>query len=144
MDHSHCPIFDILHFIPCLKEGFFMLHGVRGAVTVAENEASAIHHALKQLLETLLYKNQITVGRIASVFFTVTPDLTAINPARAARETMSDWKNVPMLCSQEPMVEGMLPKCIRILIQWHADQPDFHPTPVYLGETQQLRPDLSP
>jgi len=119
-----------------------MLLGVRGAVTVAENEASAIHHAIKQLLETLLYKNQIHADQIASVFFTITPDLTVLNPAQAAREVLIDWQTVPMVCSQEPIIKGMLPKCIRILIQWHNDQPNVSPTPVYLGEAQQLRPDL--
>lgn len=122
-----------------------MYYGVRGAVTVAANEAPAIREAVEELLRTMLWENEIAVDRIVSVFFTVTPDLTALNPARAARETLYDWHSVPMLCSQEPVIDDMLPRCIRVLIQWMPDDSNrpVNVSHVYLRDAVQLRPDLS-
>jgi chorismate mutase len=118
-----------------------MLCGVRGAVSIEENSAQAIRQGVAQLIETLITKNRIEAGRIVSVFFTVTPDLTAYNPARAIREVRNDWQAVPMMCSQEPVIDNMLARCIRVLIQWNATENQPGPVPVYLGETVQLRPD---
>lgn len=120
-----------------------MLCAVRGATTAQNNSADAIETAVSTLIETLINRNEIAIDRIVSVFFTITPDLTALNPARAIRTTRSDWKNVPMLCSQEPQTEGMLPRCIRVLIQWDSEHPERVATPAYLGEASQLRPDLA-
>lgn len=119
-----------------------MLRGVRGAITVSQNQAQAIRDAVAELIETLLAQNTITTDGIVSVFFTVTPDLTALNPARAIRESRADWRQVPMLCAQEPVIDGMLPRCIRVLIQWQAADGSPPPMPAYLGEARGLRPDL--
>jgi chorismate mutase len=121
-----------------------MLRGVRGAVSVPENQGEAIQEAVKNLIEALLEANRIRSEEIVAVFFTVTPDLTALNPARAIRMVRDDWSNVPMLCSQEPVIEGMLPRCIRVLLQWHPSDASHHHAPVYLGEARQLRPELLP
>ncbi len=118
-----------------------MLHAVRGATTVDHNEEEAIQGAVHELVGELLSQNDIEVSQILSVFFTVTQDLTALNPAKAIREKDARWQRVPMLCAQEPMMDEMLPLCIRVLIQWTAKQ-SMTVAPVYLGKTQQLRPDL--
>lgn len=120
-----------------------MLYAVRGAVSVPENRAEAIQSSVKELIEALLAQNAIQAERVVSLFFTVTPDLTALNPARALRESLAGWQAVPMLCLQEPITEGMLERCIRVLIQWEA--PGEHResvVPVYLGKAKSLRPDL--
>lgn len=119
-----------------------MQYGVRGAITVEDNTEQAIRGAVETLIETLLRQNQIATAQIVSVFFTVTPDLTALNPASAIRSIRPDWHSVPLLCSQEPVITGMLPACIRVLVQWEAPQQNHPVHPVYLGNAKQLRPDL--
>jgi chorismate mutase len=119
-----------------------MFYAVRGAVTVSANQPQLIQEAVRELIETLLNYNKIEVAQIVDVFFTSTPDLTTLNPAKAIRECRPDWQHVPMLCSQEPMMEDTLPLCIRVLIQWESSETIKRRYPVYLGDAKQLRPDL--
>ncbi len=120
-----------------------MLRGVRGATTVTENQASLIQSAVSELIQELLTRNHIQVDRIIGVFFTVTPDLDALNPAKAIRNARSDWASVPMLCMPEAPMAETLPHCIRVLIQWDAAGDSNGPIPVYLSTAKQLRPDHS-
>jgi chorismate mutase len=119
-----------------------MFYGVRGATTVSENQTDEIREAIRELLQELLEANKISAQSIFSVFFTVTSDITALNPAQASREVRSDWNVVPLICAQEPTVVGMLPQCIRILIQWESSDSTLSPQPVYLRNAKMLRPDL--
>lgn len=94
-------------------------HGIRGAISVDANEAEAIASATRELLERIVSANGLSVEDLASVIFTVTPDLDATYPARAAREM--GWVNTPLLCMQEMPVAGSLPRCVRILLHWNTD-----------------------
>jgi chorismate mutase len=109
---------------------------LRGAITAESNSAAAIDEATRELLTCLVTRNQLPVEQIVSVFFTLTPDLNASFPARAAREM--GW-NVPMLDMQEIDVPGALALCIRVLV--HADLPR-PPRHAYLRGAVSLRPDL--
>ena len=51
--------------------------GVRGAIGVDANEADAIVAATRELLERIVAANGLAVEDVASVVFTVTPDLDA-------------------------------------------------------------------
>jgi len=77
---------------------------------------------------------------LASVLFTVTPDLVSAHPARAAR--LMGWDRVPLMCAQEIPVPGALPRCVRVIITWNTDLPQSAVRPVYLGEAVRLRPDI--
>lgn len=115
--------------------------GIRGATVAVENSAQAIQSATKELLIAISEANPtLKFTDIASVFFTVTDDLTQAYPALAAREI--GWTLVPLMCAREIPVVDSLPKCIRVLIHWNTDlsQGDIHH--VYLGEAQKLRPDM--
>lgn len=114
--------------------------GIRGAVTVSANEAEAILAGTRDLLEHLVAANGVFEEDVASVIFTVTPDLDAAYPARAAREM--GWVNTPFLCMQESPVAGSLPRCIRVLVHWNTDLPPGRVQHVYLGGARALRPDL--
>ncbi len=118
-----------------------MLRAVRGAVDVPSDQAYLIEDAVSRLIHTMLEQNGIAVEAIVTVFFTVTPDLKSLNPAMGIRKSRHDWAQVPMICAQEPDIPGMLPRCIRVLIQWHADE-NQSVQPVYLGGAKSLRPDL--
>ncbi len=112
---------------------------LRGATTAADNSESAILAATRELLSELIRVNQMEPREIVSVFFTMTADLDAAFPARAAREL--GWNNVALLDLAQARVQGDLPRCIRVLIHLNGDGSSSLRS-VYLGETHSLRPDL--
>ncbi len=117
------------------------IRGIRGATTVAENEASLILQATRELLETMLKENEGMIpSDIASALFTVTEDLDANFPAQAARQM--GWGLVPMLCAREIPVPNSLPRVIRVLVHWNTETPQSGVKHVYLHEAVKLRPDL--
>ncbi len=119
------------------------VHGIRGAIDVTENSKDAILEAATQLLQAIQNANPaLQAGEIASVFFTLTPDLNAIYPAVAARSL--GWTQVPLLCAQEIPVPGGLPRCLRVLIHWNTPLSQAQVNHVYLGKAATLRPDLNP
>ncbi len=116
------------------------VRGIRGATTVEENNAEEIVAVTKELLQTLIEKNNITPSDVASAIFSVTPDLTAQFPAVAAR--MIGWDLVPLFCTNEIPVEGALQKCIRVLLHINTDRPQEDLCHLYLRGAHVLRPDL--
>ena len=118
------------------------IRGIRGATTVSTNEASAILEATKELLLFIQNCNDaLKPEDIASALFTMTTDLDAVYPAKAARQL--GWTNVPLICTQEIPVPGGLPLCIRVLLNWNTDLPQDAIHHVYLREAVTLRPDLA-
>lgn len=118
-----------------------MVRAIRGAVTVQNNDADEILQATKELLEKIISCNNIVKENIVDIIFTLTPDLNAVFPARAAREM--DFNDVPLMCMSEIPVEGALEKCIRILLTLNTDKSQKEITHVYLRQAQTLRPDLT-
>ena len=118
------------------------IRGVRGATVASRDEPEAILSATRELLEALLQANPLMqVEELASALFTVTCDLTAEYPAKAARQL--GWEQVPLMCAQEiPVIEG-LPHCIRVLLHWNTGLPQSAVRHVYLGAAASLRPDLA-
>jgi chorismate mutase len=114
--------------------------GVRGATTVECNDADAILEATRELLQALIEANGLAPEDVASAIFSVTPDLTAAYPARAARDL--GWSQVPLLDVQEAAVMGGLPRCVRVLVHWNTDKPASEIVHVYLRGARALRPDL--
>ena len=112
------------------------MNAIRGAISVEANSVEAIAHATCTLLQEIERRNCLRVQEIVSVFFTLTGDLNADFPARAARSM--GW-DVPMLDMVEIDVPGSLPSCLRVLIHVRRDGPVKH---AYLGKARQLRLDL--
>jgi chorismate mutase len=118
------------------------VRGIRGAITVSENTETAILAATNVVLSKMVKDNPGLVPEaMASAWFTVTPDLDAAYPAKAARQL--GWQSVPLLCTQEIPVPGGLPMCVRVLIHWNTERVQTEIKHVYLGEAVRLRPDLS-
>lgn len=115
---------------------------IRGATSVESNRAEAIVSATRELLERLVEVNDLQQENIISVIFTATPDLDRAYPANAAREI--GWVDPALLCMQEMVVDGSLPRCIRVLIHYIGPLPRDQIQHVYLGRAQALRPDLVP
>lgn len=116
------------------------LKALRGATTVASDEAGLVADATQELLRALLARNALTVEDVVSAIFTCTDDLVSAYPARAARDL--GWQNVPMLCAAELPVRGALPRCVRVLL--HVEWSAGHPAPkhAYLRDAAALRGDL--
>jgi chorismate mutase len=116
------------------------VRGVRGAVVVAADGSEAILTATKRLLIEMTRRNGIASEEIASVLFTLTPDLKAAFPAVGAREL--GWVQVPMLHAVEVDVPGALGRVIRVLLLANTEHPQEEIEHVYLDEAAALRPDL--
>jgi chorismate mutase len=113
------------------------MRGIRGATQVTHNTVEAIEDAVVELCREICQRNRIEPAEIVWAIFTVTRDLDADFPARAAR--VSGWSAVPMICSQEIPVPGSMPRVIRVLLHVDSDGLRNH---VYLRGAEALRPDL--
>ncbi|MFD2612024.1 chorismate mutase [Paenibacillus gansuensis] len=118
------------------------VRGIRGAVTVSNNEEREILEATTELLKEIVSQNAVSPEDICSVFVTMTTDLDATFPARAIRQ-MDGWDLVPLMCSGEIPVQGSLPKCIRLMVTVNTEKQQREMVHVYLRGAQVLRPDLS-
>jgi chorismate mutase len=114
--------------------------GIRGATTAEVDSAAEILGATRELLAQIIRANGVAAQDVASAFFTVTPDLTAAFPAKAAREM--GWQHVALLDAQEIPVPGSLARCVRVLIHWNTDTSQEHIQHIYLRGAASLRPDL--
>ncbi|MFP4456522.1 MAG: chorismate mutase [Clostridia bacterium] len=112
---------------------------IRGATTTKTNTEKEILAKTEVLLKKILKENNIEIERIISIIFTLTNDLDAIYPARAARDI--GIREAALMCAQEIPVPNSLKKCIRVML--HC----YHPVEekvrhIYLENAKTLRPDL--
>lgn len=119
-----------------------ILVGIRGATTASDNTSQAIFDATIELLSKLIDFNQLDKDKIVHVIFTVSPDITADFPAKAARLGLG-WDRVPMICAQEIDVPLEINYCIRILITTYSHLQRNQIKHIYLQNATRLRPDLS-
>lgn len=117
------------------------MRGIRGAITVDRDDAAAIVDATKRLLTAMIERNDVALDDIASVLFSLTPDLRAVFPALGAREM--GWTHVPMLHFTEIDVPGSLPRVIRVLMHVNTSRSLDAIDHVYLDGAVVLRPDLA-
>jgi chorismate mutase len=115
------------------------LFALRGANSVERNQADAILDATDELVRELMARNSLAPEAMVSCIFTLTDDLNAEFPAVAARRLGLD--HVPLLCAREVPVPGSLPRVIRALVHYYAED-EHEPRHVYLGEARALRADL--
>ncbi len=115
------------------------VRGIRGATVAAADTPEAIRAATRELLLALTEANGLLPDDLASIIFTLTPDLTAEAPARAAREL--GWHDTALMCMAEMNAAGGLPRCIRVLIHWNCDKRPDQIQHVYLHAAARLRPD---
>lgn len=116
------------------------VRGIRGATTVAANTVEEILTATQELLAAIVTANGVNPEDVASAIFTVTPDLNAAFPARAAREF--GWHHVPLMSAVEIETNEGLPRTVRTLIHWNTDRPIYDIRHIYLRDAVQLRPDI--
>jgi chorismate mutase len=115
------------------------LFALRGANSVERNDAESILAATDELVRELIDRNALEPDRMVSWIFTLTEDLNAEFPAVAARRL--GINQVPLLCTREVPVPGSLPRVVRTLLHYYAEE-DHAPQHVYLREARSLRTDL--
>lgn len=116
------------------------VRGIRGAITVERDEPELLLDATERLLRAIVAENDVIPEDVASVLFTLTPDLRSQFPAAAARRM--GWTRVPLLNFTEVPVVGGLPRCIRVLLHVNTDKRQDQIVHVYLDGARVLRPDL--
>ena len=115
------------------------LFALRGATSVADNTEESILSGTRELVQTIMERNELEPEQMVSCVFSATTDLNAQFPAVAARDL--GLSRVPLLCTQEIDVPGALPRVIRVLLHYYAAQAHA-PQHVYLREARALRADL--
>jgi chorismate mutase len=116
-----------------------MTRAVRGAIQVADNSRQAVENGAVRLVNEILRANAIAERQIVSIIFSLTEDLTAANPATGLRR--EGFAGTPLFCTQEPRIEGSMPRVIRVLVTFES--PERHETmAVYLDGAEALRADL--
>lgn len=118
-----------------------MIRGVRGATTVINNDESEILTATETLIKEMISKNAVNPDNVASIFISVTDEITAVFPAKALRK-FEGWSFVPVMCMKEIPVQDSLKSCIRIMMHINTTKSQEEIHHVYLENAIQLRPDL--
>jgi chorismate mutase len=116
------------------------LFALRGAISVSRNDAQDILDATTELMKAIMERNALVPDHVVSCIFTATNDLNAEFPAVAARALGFD--RVPLLCAREIPVPRALPRVIRVLIHYYAEEGEHESRHVYLGDASALRADL--
>jgi len=115
------------------------LFALRGAITVEHNDAEEILSATDELIHELMVRNALEPDDLVSCLFTLTQDLDAEFPAKAARRM--GLSAVPLMCAREVPVPGSLPRVIRVLVHYYAGE-EHVSRHVYLRDARSLRTDL--
>ncbi|MBC7362173.1 MAG: chorismate mutase [Candidatus Aminicenantes bacterium] len=117
------------------------LRGIRGAVQVEENNKNEILNKTTELLQEIIFANNLEKQDVVAVFFTVTGEINKEFPAYALRQMGLNY--VPALCAKEIDVPGAMERVIRVLVLAYTDLKPEEIRHQYLGQTKILRPDLS-
>src|SRR6201992_2838591 len=115
------------------------LYALRGAGQADADDRDSILAPTAELMQALIERNSLEPEAMVSCIFTTTEDLDAEFPAVAARQL--GLSRVPLLCTREVPVPGSLPRVVRTLMHYYADE-DHVPKHVYLNEARVLRSDL--
>jgi len=114
------------------------LYALRGA-TQCENTVNDICEKVALMYDELLSVNNLHEEDIVSVIFSVTADLTAINPCAALRKGGRAGE-LALFSVQEPESQVSLERTIRALIHCYLDE-GSKPRHVYRNGAEVLRPD---
>ena len=93
------------------------------------------------LLKQMIKDNGVHIDEIVSVFLSMTKDLNATFPAKAARNI--GLTHTPLLCLNELDVPGSVQGCIRILMHVNTLKKQIEMHHIYLREAVHLRPEFS-
>ena len=114
------------------------LFALRGATQCLNNQDD-IQKQVLGLYDELVLKNDLSENDLVSVFFSVTRDLDAKNPATTLRQE-GRVLNTSLFVTQEAHFTGSLERVIRVIIHCYLREKrtPFH---VYRNGAEVLRPD---
>ena len=112
---------------------------IRGATTASGNSAEEIEEVVVELINELIFRNNIIKTNLLSITFTATKDLDACFPASIARKCIG-LDSVAFLDCQQMNVSDDLDFCIRIMAQVLLPQNSSAKHP-YLRGASNLRTD---
>lgn len=117
------------------------LAAFRGAICV-ENTVENITENVCLMCRELFSGNNIKAEDIVSLQFSITDDITVLNPATALRKGNPglDVSAVPLFCCQEAKIDGGMKKVVRALLTAYVDEGQERHN-VYLNGAEKLRPD---
>lgn len=95
------------------KKEAILLIVIRGATFVKEDSPEEIENATKLMMGKIYSLNSLKDEEVASVIFSLTRDLRAMNPAAIFRRS---GHNVPLMCFQEADFEKSPKKVLRVMI----------------------------
>lgn len=118
-----------------------MVRAFRGAITVEENTEREILEKTGLLYDEIVKQNELDSDDFVCIFFSLTPELDKVFPARAVRE--KGISDVPLMCFAEIPVEGALKNCVRIMILSESTKSRVEVKHIYMGGAKVLRPDIA-
>src|SRR2546423_15335634 len=95
------------------------LRALRGATTVAQNDAEAILDGTEELVREVMERNGLHPDDMVSCIFTCTSDLDAEFPAVPARRL--GLNGVPPLCAREIEGPGALPRGSPLALPYYGE-----------------------
>lgn len=118
------------------------LIAARGAVC-SENTPEEITKNVCKVCDEIVLKNGIKEKDLVSINFTITKEITCMNPATALRKgsTVMDFTKTALFCSQEAEIDGMMKNVIRVMITAYSKTKNK--TNIYLNGAEKLRPDYT-
>jgi chorismate mutase len=117
------------------------VRAIRGAIQLEVDERDHVLSSTRELVSTILTANDLGRDDVISIMFTATADISSEFPAVAAREL--GLGDVPLMCAQELVVAGAMPRVIRLMAHVNTTLPRDQITHVYLRGATALRRDLA-
>jgi chorismate mutase len=108
---------------------------------VAADDRDEVLSATRELVSTVLERNELSSEDLISILFTATPDLVSEFPALAAREL--GLGDVPLMCATEIAVPHALPRVLRLMAHVDTDRARSEVQHVYLRGAVALRRDIA-
>lgn len=119
------------------------LYAIRGA-SGAENTRESIQTGVADMCRAIFADNGIKSEDLVSIHFTLTSDLTALNPAFALRhsEVGIDVSQCALFSSQEVEIDGSPDHMIRVMVTTYLPEgSQLHHS--YVHGAEKLRPDFA-
>ncbi len=114
------------------------MKAIRGATTADCDSPEKVRECVKELLEEIKSRNNLSYQDIICIMFSNTEDIRSFYPAKAAREV--GFAGCALYSSLEPPIEGSLPLCIRVMLLAEGEGDSV---PVYLRGAVNLRRDVT-
>jgi chorismate mutase len=117
------------------------VRAIRGATQVDADDRELVLDATRELVSTVMERNQLQHDDVISILFTATPDLVSEFPALAAREL--GFGDVPLMCASEIGVPHALPRVLRLMAHVETERARAEIQHVYLRGAVALRRDIA-